>query len=174
MTTDSQQHASLAADKDTSQGQALSPERSQQPVWSGLAQEPTGKYAPDHPPHTAAGFLTTENPSKEIPPCERSNTPPPAEHQATNGSQKSCPAPQLSCHPREGTQGSHGDTAAASSIQEEQVSASWTCPQTKRKEQSVQEMVLIIQRLQNKAARPEAFSLQQSKLAIQLISSSLT
>lgn len=76
MTTDSQQHASLAADKDTSQGQALSPERSQQPVWSGLAQEPTGKYAPDHPPHTAAGFLTTENPSKEIPPCERSNTPP--------------------------------------------------------------------------------------------------
>lgn len=73
MATDSQQHASLAADKDASQGRALSPERSQQPVWSGLAQEPTGKSAPDHSPRTAAGFLTTENPSKEIPLCEPSN-----------------------------------------------------------------------------------------------------
>lgn len=83
MATDSQQHASLAADKDTSQGRALSPERSQQPVWSGLAQEPTGKSAPDHSPRTAAGFLTTENPSKEIPLCEPSNPHSPPAQQST-------------------------------------------------------------------------------------------
>lgn len=137
-----------------------------------FAQEPTDEYAPDRSPRTVAGFPPTENPSKEIPPCELSNSPR-AKHQATEGSQ----SPALlrgSAATQEGTQGSHRDKTAASSIQEEQVSASWTCPQTKRKEQSIQEMVLIIQRLQNKAACPEAFSLQQSKFGIQLISSSPT